>query len=265
MNRGPWRWSSWSIALLLIPLALLTLPLLTLVVAGAGISFLGLAQSASARSALWLTLWTSLIATLFVALIGTPVAFLLGRVRDPRLRSLLETIVDLPLALPPVVLGLALLLLLGRNGWLGGMMEPAGIRVPFTAAAVVVAQAVVASPLYIRAARSGFAGVPAHLEETGMTLGLSPGRLFWTVSLPLARHGIAAGLALAWVRSVSEFGATLMFAGNMEGVTQTLPLAVMTAMQRPEGVSLAIGLSLLSLSVAALSLLVARNWQTVRG
>ncbi len=208
-----------------------------------------------ARDALRLSLLTSLAATAASVVLGLPVAYLLARLRF-RGREVLDTLIDLPVTLPPVVAGVALLLTFGRMGWLGRYLEAAGVRVAFSTLAVVLAQVFLAAPLFVRAARAGFESVPEALEEAAMTLGRSRWQTFWSVTVPVAAPALLAGVVLAWARALSEFGATLMFAGNLRGVTQTLPLAVMGAME--VDLELAIALSLLSLLLAFGALVGAR-------
>jgi molybdate transport system permease protein len=207
------------------------------------------------REALRLSLVTSAAATALTVAMGLPVAYLLARFRF-RGRGLVDTLIDLPLTLPPVVAGVALLLTFGRMGLLGRYLEAAGIRIAFSTAAVVIAQTFIAAPFFVRAARAGFAAVPVELEHAAMTLGRSRWSVFWTVAAPLAWPSLLAGIVLAWARALSEFGATMMFAGNLPGVTQTLPLAVMSAMET--NLDLAVALSTLSLVLAFGSLAGAR-------
>ncbi len=211
--------------------------------------------SDTAARALRLTLQTTTAATACCVLLGTPLAFLLAR-RSFRGRAVLDTLVDLPVTIPPVVAGVALLLCFGRRGLLGRHFDAAGFAIPFTTVAVVLAQTFIASPFFIRAARAGFEAVDRRLELAGLTLGATPWRVFWTVTVPLARPALLAGVVLAWARALSEFGATMMFAGNLPGRTQTLTLAVMSAMESDLDTALAI--STLSLAVGVIALLLAR-------
>ena len=177
------------------------------------------------RQALALSLLTSIVALAIVVAFGTPLAYLLARRRFPGSR-LVDTMVDLPIVLPPAVAGLALLMAFGRYGVVGQWLDPLGITVSFTTTAVVLAQIFVAVPFFVRGARSGFARVDRDLEEAAADLGAAPRRVFRTVTVPLALPGLAAGAVLAWARALGEFGATIMFAGNLPGVTQTMPLAI---------------------------------------
>jgi molybdate transport system permease protein len=181
--------------------------------------------SAAVVDALGLSLVTTGFSLVATVALGGPLAYLLAR-RRFRGASILETIVDLPIVLPPAVAGLALLLLLGRRGLLGGPLEALGVELPFTLAAVVVAQAFVSAPLFVRSARAGIAGVDRDVEDAARVDGASELEIVRSVVVPLASPALAAGLVMAWARALGEFGATIMFAGNIEGRTQTLPLLV---------------------------------------
>jgi len=175
--------------------------------------------------ALVVSLRTSLVAQALILLLGTPTAYLLARHRFPG-RSAAVTLVELPLVLPPAVAGVGLLAAFGRFGLLGSSLRAVGVTLPFTQSAVTVAVAYVASPLYIRQAIAAFEAVDPRLVSASRTLGAGPARTFFRVSLPLASGGLAAGLALSFARGLGEFGATIMFAGSLQRVTQTLPLAI---------------------------------------
>jgi molybdate transport system permease protein len=153
-----------------------------------------------------------------------------------------------------VVAGVALLLAFGRRGLIGQHLDAFGLQIPFTSIAVVMAQVFIASPFFVRAARAGFEAVDTALESAAQTLGASPWRVFWTITVPLARPALVAGTVLAWARSLSEFGATMMFAGNFPGRTQTLSLAVMSAMESDLDTALAISTLALGLGIVALVL-----------
>jgi molybdate transport system permease protein len=172
-----------------------------------------------------LSLATTAVSLALTIAFGLPLAFVLAR-REFRGRGWLEAIVDLPIVLPPSVAGLALLLVLGRRGLLGGPLEAAGLEIPFTTLAVILAQTFVSAPFFIRSARAGIAGVDRNLEDAARDLGASEFELFRDITLPLAGPALAAGLVMSWARALGEFGATIMFAGNVEGRTQTLPLVV---------------------------------------
>ena len=213
-------------------------------------------SSGMAMRALVLTIQTTLAATALCVALGTPLAFVLAR-SDFRGRDLVDTLIDLPMTIPPVVAGVALLLAFGRRGFIGEYLDLAGIQIPFTTVAVVMAQVFMASPFYVKTARAGFEAVDTKLEDVAGTLGASPWRVFWTVTVPLARPALIAATVLAWARSLSEFGATMMFAGNLPGRTQTLTLAVMSAME--SDLDTAVAISILSLILALMALLVAKR------
>jgi molybdate transport system permease protein len=183
------------------------------------------ATLASLRQAITLSLVTTAVAMAVIILFGTPLAYLLAR-RSFRGRRLIDTLVDLPIVLPPAVAGIALLMAFGRRGVVGHWLAELGLTLGFTSAAVVMAQVFVAAPFFVRAAKSGFARIDTDLEAAAADLGAPPLRVFTTITLPLALPGLAAGAVLAWARALGEFGATIMFAGNFPGVTQTMPLAI---------------------------------------
>ena len=207
---------------------------------------------------------TTAIAQALILLFGTPLAYLLAS-RRFRGRTLLVTLVELPLVLPPAVAGLGLLAAFGRFGLLGSTDRALGINVAFTQTAVVLAVAFVASPLYIRTAIVAFEGVDPDLVAASRTLGAGSTRTFFRVVLPLSRNGLAAGEALSFARGLGEFGATIMFAGSLQGVTQTLPLAIYAAFYVNFDVALAIGALLVAVSAVLLvTLRLILSWQPSR-
>jgi len=204
----------------------LGLPVLTLIVRTAvDGSLVELAGSAAVLTALTLSLATTAISLVLTVVVGLPLAVVLARRRFPG-KWLVEAIVDLPIVLPPSVAGLALLLVLGRRGVLGGSIESAGIDIAFTTIAVIVAQTFVSAPFFVRSARAGIAAIDPDLEDAARVDGASETRLFMSVTAPLAASALAAGLVMTWARALGEFGATIMFAGSVTGRTQTLPLLV---------------------------------------
>jgi molybdate transport system permease protein len=204
----------------------LGLPVLTLLVrAVLDGSLAGAAVSPVVIDALSLSLVTTTISLAITVAFGVPLAYVLAR-RRFRGKGLLEAVIDLPIVLPPSVAGLALLLVFGRRGLLATPFGLAGISVPFTTVAVILAQTFVSAPFFVRSARTGFAGVDRDLEDAARVDGASERQLFRTITVPLAGAALAAGLVMSWARSLGEFGATIMFAGNVEGRTQTLPLVV---------------------------------------
>lgn len=180
--------------------------------------------------ALRLSLLTTSLSLALVVAFGTPLGWVLAR-RRSRLARLIETAMQLPVVLPPAVAGVALLLAFGRRGLLGPVFGAAGVGVPFTLGAVVLAESFVAAPFYLQAAITAFRGLDPDLVVVARALGASPPRVFLTVAVPIAAPGLAGGAALSWARALGEFGATLMFAGNLTGRTQTLPLAIYTALE----------------------------------
>jgi molybdate transport system permease protein len=195
---------------------------------------------------------------LLVSLVmGTPLALLLARRRFPG-SGALDTLVDLPIVLPPAVAGLALLLTFGRRGLLGGPLAAIGVELPFTTAAVVLASLFVAAPFYVRAARAGFLAVPTEIEEAARVEGASEWQVFWHVSAPAAAPALMGGAILCWARALGEFGATIMFAGSFQGRTQSMPLAIYAALESDPDA--AIALSVLLLAIAGLMLLAFRRW-----
>lgn len=209
---------------------LLVLPTLV-VIAGALAPARALALlTPAALAALRLSLVTTGATLGLTVLFGTPLAYLLARYDFPA-KHLVETLVELPIVLPPTVAGLSLLLTFGRRGLLGQHLELLGINIAFSSVAVVLAQLFVASPLYVRALRSGFARSETTLEAAALTLGAGRWRSFWQVSLPLAKPQLAEGVTLTWARALGEFGATLVFAGSLPGRTQTMPLAIYAALE----------------------------------
>lgn len=211
-------------------------------------------QKPIVREALRLSLLTSTLTLVIVVVMGTPLAYVLAHASFPGKR-LLDTLVDLPIVLPPVVAGVALLMAFGRRGVFGPELRSAGIDLAFTTSAVVIAQIFVSAPFYIRAAKVGFQGVDETLEQMAYTLGASRLRTFFRVTLPLALPAVIGGVVLCWARALSEFGATMMFAGNFRGATQTMPLAVMTAMESDLFAALSLAVILLGASFLVLLLL----------
>ena len=207
-------------------------------------------------SAIWLSIKVSIVATLLNAAIGIPLAYLLARRRFWG-RAAVDVLVTLPLVLPPTVTGYYLIVLLGRRGVLGApLYEATGWSVAFTWYAAVIAATVMALPLLVRTARAAIESVDPNLERAAFTLGRAEWRTALEVTLPLARNGILAGLVLAFVRALGEFGATLMLAGNIPGKTQTLPLSIYTAVQTGEAgqaMALVAVLTLLSCGVVVAS------------
>jgi molybdate transport system permease protein len=247
----PW----WLIAPAGLAVVLLVLPLAGLLSRTDGPTALRDLASPEVRAALRLSIVCSLAATALSVPLGLPLAWILARTQF-RGRRWLRALVTLPMVLPPVVGGVALLFAFGRRGLVGRWIDESfGVSLPFTTAAVVLAETFVAMPFFVAAAEAGLRQVDARFEEAAATLGAGRFHTLVHVTLPLALPALGAGVALCWARALGEFGATITFAGNLPGVTQTLPLAVYVALEtRPEA-AVAMSLLLLVISVAVLAAL----------
>ncbi|MDF2507512.1 MAG: modB [Microbacterium sp.] len=241
---------------------LLALPLIALVLRASWSTFWTDITSAAALDALRLSLTTGLAATALCIMLGIPLALLIAR-SSPRTSALLRALVAVPLVLPPMVGGVALLFLLGRSSPLGSLIAAwFGTGIPFTPAAVVLAQAFVALPFLVLAVEGTIRSTGSRYERTAATLGASPSTVLWRVTLPLAAPGIVVGVILCFARAIGEFGATALFAGNAPGVTQTMPLAIYTAFNGAgAGRETAVALSILLLGTAVVVLLLVRAWR----
>ncbi len=241
----------WVTAAALPMLAFLLLPLVALLLRTApAAAFAALAEPA-AREAVRLSLATSLSTTLLALALGTPLAWLLAR-RQFRGRAALDALVDLPMVLPPAVAGIALLVAFGRRGLVGPPLAALGLQVVFTPAAVILAQLFVAAPFYIRAATSAFAASHSDLEEAAMLDGASRAAVFRLITVPLAATALAGGAVMTWARALGEFGATIIFAGNLPGRTQTMPLAIYLGFEMDLTVALALSTLLLAVAFGVL-------------
>lgn len=249
--RPPW----WLVAPALLAVALLVLPLAGLLARASWERLLADLASAEVLAALRLSLLCSLAATALSIPLGLPLAWILARSEWPGIRWV-RALVTLPMVLPPVVGGVALLFAFGRRGLVGQWIhESFGVSLPFSAGAVVLAETFVAMPFLVAAAEAGFRQVDRRYEEAAATLGAGRLRTLFGVTLPLALPALGAGAVLCWARALGEFGATITFAGNLPGVTQTLPLAVYVALEtRPEA-AIALSLLMLAISLAVLTAL----------
>lgn len=248
-GRPPW--------LLLLPAALgiafLVLPLAGLLVRAPWPTMAERLAEPQVLQALRLSLVTATLATLACLVLGVPLAWLLARVTFPG-RRLLRALITVPLVLPPVVGGVALLLVLGRRGLVGQWLdETLGVTLPFTTAGVVVAEAFVAMPFLVISVEGALRAADTRLEEAAATLGASRMTVFRRVTLPLVAPGVLAGAVLCWARALGEFGATITFAGNFPGQTQTMPLAVYLALETEPEAAVVLSLVLLAVSVAILA------------
>jgi molybdate transport system permease protein len=239
------------VAALAVTLTFLVVPIVSVFVeAGPGDLLASLGDPA-AVDALWLSLKTTLAAVAIIVVVGTPAAYLLAT-RRFRGRSLVITLVELPLVLPPAAAGIALLASLGPNGLLGGAIESAGARLVLETAGVVVALTFVSAPFFLRQAQASFEALDPAWLDASRTLGASEARTFARIAVPAAAPGLLAGLALAWGRALGEFGATLMFAGSFRGVTQTVPLAIYERLSTDFTGALALSAVLVAASAALL-------------
>jgi len=249
--------SAWSAAQLagsaLLGLFLL-FPLLGLFVTLSWDDFLGGLRNPLLGPALRLSLLTTATSLVFVVVLGSLFAWRVAR-NPGRLSRALETIAQLPAVIPPAVAGVGLLLAFGRRGLLGAWLDRHGIALAFTTPAVVMAEAFVSAPFFVQSAIAAFRRVDENLLVVARTLGASPFRTFLRVGLPLAAPGLVAGAAMSWARAVGEFGATLLFAGNLTGRTQTMPLAVYTAMESDLRAAQALSLILVTIAFALLFVL----------
>lgn len=201
--------------------------------------------------AITLSFSTTLIATALTIVLGTPLAYLLAR-RRFRWQRVIDTLIDLPTVLPPAVAGLALLMAFGRHGLIGGLLNDLGLQIAFSQTAVILAQLFVAAPFYIRSARVGFASVSFDLEQAAALDGAHGGQIFRLVTLPLAWGNLVSGAVMTWARALGEFGATMIFAGNFPGRTQTMPLAIYLGFEMDLDIALTLSVILIACSFAVL-------------
>jgi len=232
--------------------AFVVLPVVALVARAPWGRFGNVLAGDGARAALRLSLEVSLAATVLSVLLGVPLAWVLAR-REFRGRSVLRALVVLPIVLPPVVAGVGLLAALGRQGVVGGWLDRAfGIQLTFSTSGAIIAATFVSMPLVVLAAEAGFRGLDPRFEQAAGVLGASPAYTLRRVVLPMTAPQLAAGAVLAWARALGEFGATITFAGNLQGRTQTVPLAVFQQLQTDRGGAVALSLVLVVISVAVL-------------
>jgi len=241
-------------------LLLLGLPVLGLVAGTSPGELVAALQQPSTRAALWLSIRTTCVALGVMVIFGTPLAWWLSRARGGWSRAAWVA-VELPVVLPPAVLGVAMLETFGRRGWLGPALDAVGVVLPFTTSAVVLAQILVGAPLFVLTAAAAFQAVDDDLLLVARTLGAGPSRAWFTVALPAAAPGLASAAALGWARALGEFGATLMFAGNLEGRTQTLPLAIYGALEHDLAAARAISVCLVGVAVVLLLGVRGRVWR----
>jgi len=237
---------------LVLALVFLTLPIAAIFLEAGPSELVASLGERQALDALWLSLVTTTIALALILLVGTPAAYLLAT-RSFRGRAAVVTLIELPLVVPPAVAGIGLLAAFGPAGLLGGAIEDAGIRLVFETAGVIVALVFVASPFYLRQAQAAFETVDPSWTSASRTLGAGEARTFARVAVPAALPGLGAGAALAWGRALGEFGATLIFAGSLRGVTQTAPLAIVALFGTDFDAALALSAVLVAVAAALLA------------
>lgn len=247
--------SGLAVAALALLAGFISLPILSLIVWTVSEDSWRAMASPQAREALFLSMKTTGISLAILILLGTPAAYLLARVDFPGNRAL-NALMDLPVVLPPSAAGIALLLAFGRFGLVGEYLNVFGVTLTFTTIAVVMAEVFVAAPFYVRQAATGFAEIATDIEEAGLVDGAGRAGVFFRITLPLAFPALVAGALMAWARALGEFGATVIFAGNFPGVTQTIPLAIFANFQRD--LDAAVALSVLVLGFAFTVMLTVR-------
>lgn len=248
------RWLDEAWRLLALPLVLFfAIPILALFARTTPARLLASLNLVQVHLAIWVSFKTTLISLALILLLGTPLAYLMGRHRF-RFQRLLDALIDLPTILPPSVAGVALLLTFGRRGLIGGWLEGRGIQVAFTQTAVVLAQMFIAAPFYVRAAALGFAGIDLEVEEAAQLDGASRWQLFRYIMLPISRPALLSGGMLSWARALGEFGATILFAGNYLGRTQTMPTAIYLGFEVDLQIAVTLSVILVLVSLAAMLL-----------
>ncbi len=232
----------------------LVLPIFSLFLRTTPQLFISSVQEQQVIEALVLSFFTAGTALLVIIIVGTPAAYFHSRLNYAGKR-VVDILIDLPLVLPPAVAGLALLLFYGRMGLFGKYLNIIGITIPFTVTAVIMAQIFVASPFFIRNAKGLFEQLDPIYEQTGQTLGASPLRIFTTIAIPLTARGLVSGMVMTFARAIGEFGATIMVAGNLPGVTQTMPLAIYGALEGDFNVAITISILLVLISFGIMAVI----------
>ena len=235
-------------------LLLLATPVFVLMIRGLeSRAWQGLPDSATILSAVLLSFASTAAVLCLAAALGTPLAWVLSRYQFPGKRFV-SLFIELPIVMPPAVAGLALLLTFGRSGAIGSLLADAGIIIPFSIFAVIIAQFFISAPFYIRSAQVGFSSISAEIEDAARVDGAYGWLLFWYITLPIAWRALFSGMILTWARALGEFGATILFAGNLQGKTQTMPLLVYSIFERDINAAIWTGLILIVLALIALYL-----------
>lgn len=231
---------------------LLATPIVVLMLNGVGSrAWEGLPESTTILSAALLSFASTLVVVCLAAVLGTPLAYVLSRYEFAAKRYV-SLFIELPIVMPPAVAGLALLLTFGRRGALGSFLADAGIVIPFSILAVIVAQFFISAPFYIRSAQVGFSGISPEVEDAARVDGAHGWLMFWYITLPIAWRALISGMILTWARALGEFGATILFAGNLQGKTQTMPLLVYSIFERDIDAAIWTGVILIVLALVAL-------------
>jgi molybdate transport system permease protein len=247
---GQWFKESWK--LLALPLLLfITIPLISLFLHSSLTNLFTNLNQSQVIQAVGLSLVTSLTTTAVTLIAGTPVAYLLAQ-RSFRFCRIVDTLIDLPTVLPPSVAGVALLMAFGRKGLFGSLLAAFGINIPFTAVAVIMAQTFIAAPLYVKAAAIGFASLDPELRQAAALDGANRRQIFRYIILPLSWMALLSGSVMTWARALGEFGATIIFAGNFPGRTQTMPLAIYIGFEIDLNVALTLAIILICFSFLTL-------------
>lgn len=250
------RWTDKAWLLLAAPLLLFfTVPVLMLLTRTSPERIIESLGMESVQQAVWVSLRTTLVSLVIILLFGTPLGYWMGR-HDFRLKRLVDTLIDLPTVLPPSVAGVALLITFGRRGVIGGWIEDLGIQIAFTQAAVILAQVFIAAPFYVKAAALGFAGVDQEIIEAAQLDGASRWHMLRHIMLPITRSALLSGSMMSWARALGEFGATIIFAGNFPGRTQTMPTAIYLGFQMD--LQMALSLSAILVLISLISILLVK-------
>jgi molybdate transport system permease protein len=251
------RWTENSWRLLALPLLLLiAVPIVMLFLQTSPRQLIQNLQAELVLQAVWVSLRTTLISLAVTVLAGTPLAYLMSR-QPFTFKRLVDTLIDMPTVLPPSVAGVALLIALGRNGLIGGWLDTLGVHLAFSTAAVVIAQVFVSSSFFVRAATLAFSAVDEEIEQAAQLDGASRWQIFRFIILPLSRTALVSGSMMSWARALGEFGATIIFAGNFPGRTQTMPMAIYLGFE--VNINLAITLAVILLTISFLSILIIKG------
>lgn len=262
MKKGSSVGSAAVVLLATVALLFFILPIAALILRGFQFTEWEILAGSGIPTAVWLSLITTAASMLLTIIFGTPLAWIFAR-RRFRLRRLLYVLVELPIVLPPAVAGLALLVTFGRRGVIGAGLDDLGITIAFTVYAVILAQTFVSAPFYVRSAQIGFQNVPREIEDAARVDGAGGWALFRRVTLPLSFRTLSVGLVLAWARALGEFGATILFAGSLQGRTQTMPLLIYNVLERD--INAAIWTGIILVAIAFLALLLAQFLQRRSG